>query len=75
MVPPACSVAVIVIVYEPLAAYVCGAVAVVVVELAESPQLHWYCVTGADTVAVALTVIPDVIEALTTAVTALTCIT
>jgi len=60
----------------PTAVYVCGAVALVVVVLAViSPQLQTYCVTGADTVAVALTVRPEVIEALTVAVTAVTCTT
>jgi hypothetical protein len=74
-VPPACSVAVITIVYVPAAVYVRCAVGLVVVLLVESPQLHWYCVTGADTVAVALTVLPEVIAALTVPATALTCIT
>jgi hypothetical protein len=58
----------------PAAVYVCGAVAVVVVVLGViSPQLQTYCVAGADTVAVAVTVRGGVvIEALTVAVTAVT---
>ena len=51
------------------------AVGPVVVVLVESPQLHWYCVAVTETVAVAVTVLPEVIEALTVAVTALTCTT
>jgi hypothetical protein len=64
-----------VIVYVPDAAYVRCAVALVVDEVNPSPQFHWYCVTVALTVAVALTVVPDVIDALTVIPTALTWIT